>query len=98
MAGYSSGVQFQWDLKKADRNLRVHQVSFDEVATVFGDPLARIHADPDHSEGESREIIVGHSRVGRLLLVCFTERNMGLRLLSARKATNHERKQYQQNR
>lgn len=91
-------MQFQWDAKKAERNLRVHQVSFDEAATVFGDPLARIHSDPDHSVGEQREIIVGLSRLGRLLLVCFTERERSIRLFSARKATAHERVQYEQSR
>ena len=63
---------------------------------MFGDPLARIHDDPHHSARESREIIVGYSTGGRLLLVSFTERTGVIRLISARRATRHERKDYEQ--
>jgi uncharacterized DUF497 family protein len=59
------------------------------------DPLARIHRDPDHSEGEGREIIVGHSIHQRLLLVSFVERGGKVRLISARLATKRERKDYE---
>jgi uncharacterized DUF497 family protein len=52
---------FEWDPAKAATNARKHGVEFEEALTVFMDPLARIHEDPDHSEGESREIIVGYS-------------------------------------
>ena len=50
---------------KAAANLREHGVSFEEACSVFRDPLARIHGDPDHSQEESREIIVGVSVAGR---------------------------------
>jgi uncharacterized DUF497 family protein len=68
-----------------------------EAATVFGDPLAAIFDDEVHSEEEQREIIVGHSRKNRLLLVCFTERAEAVRIISARRATKQERKDYEEN-
>jgi uncharacterized DUF497 family protein len=57
--------RFTWDPKKAAANLRKHDVSFGEAATVFLDPIARVHDDPDHSVGERREIIIGASASGR---------------------------------
>jgi uncharacterized protein len=88
-------IRFTWDAGKADSNRRKHGVSFEEALTVFGDPLARIHADPVHSSQERREIIMGHSTRGRLLLVSFTERQGVVRLISARSATRHEREDYE---
>lgn len=87
---------FEWDPAKAKANVRKHGVSFEEAATAFQDPLARIHADPDHSRGESREILVGHSREQRLLLVAFTDRRGKLRLISAREVTPGERQEYEE--
>jgi uncharacterized protein len=63
---------------------------------VFGDPLARIFADEDHSTEAQREIMIGHSRAKRLLLVCFTERADGrVRIIIARRATRRERHDYE---
>jgi hypothetical protein len=67
-------VRFEWDARKASANLHKHGASFDEASTVFDDPLAVIFSDDDHSVEESREIIVGHSVNGRMLLVCYVER------------------------
>jgi len=89
-------TRFTWDPTKAASNPRKHGVSFEEALTVFGDPLARIHDDPFHSDREGREIIVGHSTRGRLLLVHFTERPGVIRLISARRATRHERQDYEE--
>lgn len=89
-------LQFEWDLKKAEENLRDHGVSFEEALTVFRDPLARIIDDPDHSADERREIIIGHSDKPRLLLVSFTERSPKIRIISARSATKRERRDYEQ--
>lgn len=70
---------------------------FAETSTVFGDPLAAIFDDEIHSIAESREIIIGHSYQGRLLLVAFTERDkMVVRIISARAATRRERKDYEE--
>ena len=87
---------FEWNSRKAASNLRRHGVSFEETSTVFSDPLARIFDDEDHSSRERREIIVGHSVRNRLLLVSFVERGDVIRIISARKATRNERKDYEE--
>ena len=91
-------MKFTWDPVKARTNLRKHGVSFEEAATVFADPLARIHDDPDHSYGEFREIIVGLSVARRLLLVSFTERDEAIRLIHARRVDARERRHHEENR
>jgi uncharacterized DUF497 family protein len=91
-------MKFQWDANKAVSNIRKHGVSFDEAVTVFKDPLALIFNDDEHSEEEHREIIIGFSTLSRLLLVCFVERQEDtIRIFSARRATNQERKDYEEN-
>src|SRR5205814_10221713 len=93
----SMSVRFEWDPEKANRNLRDHEVSFDESTTVFNDPLANIFDDPDYSRSERREIIVGSSIKGRLLLVCFCERTEDvIRIISARSLTKTEQKKYEE--
>ena len=88
-------MRFEWDSAKAESNLKVHGVSFDEAATVFYDPLAATFNDPDHSRGEHRMITIGYSTRGRLLVVCHTERPRSLRLISARLAERRERKRHE---
>ena len=90
-------LQFEWDPRKAKVNLAKHGVSFEEAMTVFGDLLARIFDDEEHSEDEKREIIVGHSIQQHLVLLSFTCVEDTIRLLSARKATRRERKDYEEN-
>jgi len=90
-------LQFEWDGNKALRNQEKHQVSFEEAVTVFSDPLALIFEDESHSITEMREIIIGHSSRNRLILVCFTERSAAIRIISARRATRTERKDYEEN-
>ena len=90
-------VQFEWDPKKAEANLAKHGVSFEEAITVFAGPLARIFADEEHSGEERREIIIGHSAQQNLILVSFTGIGDRIRILSARKATRKERKDYEEN-
>jgi uncharacterized DUF497 family protein len=89
-------VRFEWDGAKAGVNLKKHGVSFDEAVTVFYDPLAATLEDPDHSDGESRFITVGHSSRGRLLVVCHADRGAAIRLISARRATPQERKRHEE--
>ena len=89
-------IRFVWDPKKAAENFQKHGIEFSEAVTVFADPLARIHDDPVHSVGEKREIIVGHSSSSQLLLVSFTERGRVVRLISVRRATRRERKDYEE--
>jgi uncharacterized DUF497 family protein len=88
---------FEWDTKKAGLNLRKHGVGFDEAATVFGDPLALLMPDPDHSVQEMRYILLGTSNRRRLLVVAFAERPPRTRLISARRATRQERRNYEEN-
>ena len=90
--------QFGWDDVKAETNVEKHNVSFEEAQTVFRDPLAFIFDDEAHSLNERREIIVGHSANGRLLIVCYTERGDGVvRIFSSRTATRKERRDYEEN-
>jgi uncharacterized protein len=89
-------ARFEWDSSKAASNLGRHGVSFEEATSVFSDPLARIFHDEDHAIEEQREIIIGHSTRERLLLVSFTQRKDVIRIISARKVTRHERKDYEE--
>lgn len=77
-------MEFEWDPDKAAANLRKHGVSFDEAATVLADQLSVTVPDPDHSQHEDRYITVGMSFDRRLLMVAYMERNMHIRLISAR--------------
>lgn len=90
------GLNFEWDPKKAESNFRKHQVSFVEASTVFADPLACIEDDPDHSQTEARVLILGASTRLRILVVAYTERDEKIRIISARRATKLERKQYEE--
>jgi uncharacterized DUF497 family protein len=92
-------LRFTWDPKKAEANLAKHGVSFDEGSTAFLDPLASLFADEDHSFSEQRQIAVGYSTVGQLLLVSFVDiGDNTLRILSTRRATRRERKNHEENR
>ena len=88
-------IRFQWDPQKAARNATKHGVTFEEAATVFQDPLAFIFDDEEHSVDEHQEIIIGHSKRGRLVVVAFTEREDVIRVISARKADRQEREDYE---
>jgi uncharacterized DUF497 family protein len=88
-------MRFEWDDTKARRNLREHGVSFEEAASVFGDPLALEIRDPRHSQLEERYIAMGYSLLGRLLVVVHSEEAETLRIISARIATRHEREAYE---
>jgi uncharacterized protein len=90
---------FDWDEDKADTNLQKHQVSFTEASTVFGDPLSTIIGDPQHShQGEDRYLNMGRSIRGRLLVVVYTVRGSVIRLISCRRATQAERRIYEEGR
>lgn len=86
-------MQFQFDPAKAAANLRKHGVSFADAEGVFADPLAIHRADPD-AEGEERFIAVGMGSAGELLVVAYTLREEGIRLISARRATRREARDY----
>ncbi len=88
-------MQFAWDREKARRNLKKHEVSFDEAVTVFYDTLSATFKDPDHSDDEQRLITIGYSSRSRLLVVAHAERGEIIRIISARPATTHERKRHE---
>lgn len=89
-------MEFEWDETKAAINLKKHGVNFQEATTVFENPLAIIFDDEEHSIDENREIIIGHSRNNRLLLVSYPERPNAIRIISARLATRREREDYEE--
>lgn len=88
---------FEWDSVKARRNIETHGISFDEASTAFKDMLSLTIHDPLHSNEEDRFILIGNSYRNRLLVVVHTERGNKIRIISARKATKKERKQYEKN-
>jgi uncharacterized DUF497 family protein len=88
-------MKFTWDPAKAEQNLLDHGVSFQEATTVFGDPLAATIPDPDHSIGEERLLTMGQSSAGKLLVVSHIEEGDTIRIISARRATSHERGDYE---
>ena len=89
-------MEFEWDPRKAAANLAKHKVSFEEAATVFGDPLGRIVADPRHSAIEERLVLLGISKERHLLAVMYTERAEAVRIISALRATRPERRDYEE--
>ena len=89
------GFIFEWDPRKAAANLKKHSVSFQEATSVFGDSLSITISDPDHSGPETRFLDLGLSHRGRLLVVSYIERGDNIRIISARRASRSEQKQYE---
>ena len=89
-------IDFIWDKNKNRKNIVSHDISFEEAKTVFFDPNAKVIYDPDHSKNEDRFIILGISKLLNTLVVChcYKEKDTVIRIISARKATPKERKQY----
>ncbi len=94
----STSIEFEWDASKNTANRKKHRISFEEAKTVFYDENARIIDDPDHSENEERFIILGFSYKLNLLMVshCYRSSKDTIRIISARKATKLESKQYEE--
>ena len=95
-----SDLHFEWGPAKAATNQRKHGVSFDEAATAFADEYGLVISDPDHSADEDRFILLGLSGAARHLVVvhAFRESEAVIRIISARKATRAERRQYEERR
>jgi len=89
-------MNFEWDPKKATANVKKHGVTFQEAATIFGDPLAITFDDPDHSLSENRYITFGLSLQKRLIVVSHTERGDRTRIINARLMNREERKIYEE--
>ena len=92
-----SYIRFEWDENKNTINKRKHHIAFEEAQTVFYDEEALVINDIEHSEDEERFIILGMSLRANLLVVChcLRESETVIRIISARKATTNEAKQYQ---
>lgn len=93
------GLRFEWDAAKAKRNLRKHQVSFEEATTAFDDELSLTIPDPAHSVDEARFLLLGQTSRQRLVVVAFTEPGPDIesvRIVSARLADRGERHDYEE--
>ena len=93
---YCWRVEFEWDEAKRARNRRVHGIDFEEAAATFFDPLGVEKPDLRSSVAEERFIRVAHSPQGHLLLTIFSERERRIRIISSRRATRREVKQYEE--
>jgi len=91
-------TEFTWDPGKARSNERKYGISFEEAVTAFVDGNAILIPDPDHSDDEDRFLLLGMSFKLKVLVVCHCNRrkNEVVRIISARKASKSERKQYEQ--
>ena len=91
-------IEFRWDNKKADNNLKKHGVSFEEAKSVFYDERSLLIHDPVHYVNEDRFIILGISIKVRVLVVChcYRENDTIIRIISARKANRHEQQNYRE--
>jgi uncharacterized protein len=89
-------MELGWDEEKNTTNILKHGVSFEEAATVFGDPLSDTFDDPDHSSEENRFITTGTSEKGRLLIVAHTDQEDHIRIINARELTRQERRNYEE--
>ena len=89
-------LTFEWDPAKSRANKRKHGVSFEEARTAFHDENAKQYFDPDHSDDEDRFILLGMSFKLRVVIVChcFRERELAIRIISARKADQAEKQTY----
>ena len=95
---WEGGMEFEWDPKKAELNLKKHRVTFNDAATIFGDSQVLTLYDDPHSKDEERFVSLGLNRNGIALIVVHTYRVKNgdeiIRLISARKADNDEEAVY----
>ena len=91
---YTAIVSYEWDLRKAASNLRKHKIDFADAVTVFEDESALTIDDDDPSE--ERFVTIGMDALGRVLVVVYTWRGEVIRLVSARRATPSERREYEE--
>jgi uncharacterized protein len=88
-------TRFEWEPAKADANLRKHGVSFEEARSAFFDPLHLVRPDRAHSFGEERFALFGYSEEGHALVVIHTEGADSIRIISARRMTRREARDYE---
>lgn len=92
---------FEWDSRKAESNIRKHKISFERAATIFRDPNLLSIPDEEHSESEERWLTMGLDEGGILLVISHTFKDSNvnvyrIRIISARRATAAEEKQYEE--
>jgi uncharacterized protein len=87
------GIEFEWDVLKAQTNLDKHGVRFEEASEVFFDPFYQ--SGSASVDGEKRNFILGYSLSQRMLLVVYVDRDSRTRIISARPATRSEKKLYE---
>ena len=87
-------MRFEWDPNKAKANIKKHGFSFEEATTIFGDPLSITIYDSEHSNGEDRFVTIGMSAQDQLVVVVHADRANGIRIISARRATGAEGREY----
>jgi len=88
-------MHFAWDSYKAKQNIKKYGISFEEAAMIFYDPLSATFYDPDYSEGEDRYITIGYTFQNIPVVVSHTERGNSIRIISARLATEQERRRHE---
>jgi uncharacterized DUF497 family protein len=86
---------FEWDPRKAASNFRKHGIRFADAVSVLEDDRAMTMADD--SADEERFVTIGADSVDRILVVVYAFRGRRIRIISARRATRHERSQYEVN-
>jgi uncharacterized protein len=87
---------FTWHPAKAATNRRKHRVTFEDAASAFADPFAKIVDDPAHSISEERELLLGSANSGQIVVVSFVQRGRAVRIIAARPATRSERHAYEE--
>jgi uncharacterized protein len=88
------GITFEWNVEKAEISQSNHGIKFETACEAFFDPFLRVE-DAGVVEGELREAIIGLTVGWKLLYVVYILRDETIRLISARAATSHERKRYE---
>jgi uncharacterized DUF497 family protein len=88
-------MRILWDPKKAETNFRKHKIRFSDAESVLFDPTA-LTLEEQSISGEQRFVTLGADAIGRIVIVVYTEFDDGIRLISARRATPSERRQYEE--
>lgn len=90
---HNKNLEFEFDPTKASSNLAKHSISFSHAEQALRDALAVTIEDPD-ALGEQRFVTLGMDSLGRILVVCHTQRGERTRIISARKASKYETRNY----
>jgi uncharacterized DUF497 family protein len=90
------GLFFEWDERKARSNFAKHRVTFENASTVFADPNSITIFDDSHSKNEPRYATIGMTNLGLIVVVSHTDRGKRIRIISARKATSKEKREYEE--